>query len=171
MAYDDSYQDQRPPYSGRNADDGIKILRFEMYDTLLPNGDGLAYTIDWDPVTEVYVKSTRRRRVYDAFGLCFAIGSTAKTGGQAGDRVRAYYNFDSRRWEAISEGWMLQRFCKPNADIAKGATGTVSIYDGETDTGYDAETCKALGAAVTSAKWCIFMYAKQTKYVSPWECS
>lgn len=161
-------EEQRPRYSAIGPDSGVKILRFEMYDTLTVGGSGYAYRLDW--TGSGYVKSTARYTLYDGLSNCFAIGSNSKSGGQEGDRVRAYYCFDSRRWEVFSEAWMLQRSCKPNADIAKGASGTVSIYSGETDTGYDAESTKALAAAVTSGKWCFFEILGGNKFVAPWEC-
>jgi type II secretory pathway component PulJ len=42
---------------------------------------------------------------------------------------------------------------KPDADIAKGSSGTCSVYAGEVDTTINV-TAKALGAAVKSGKWC-----------------
>lgn len=62
---------------------------------------------------------------------------------------------------------------KPDSDIAKGATGTVSIYMGaqgaEAVTEYDL-TCSALGAAVTGSKWCVVFWRNGVWYVGPWEC-
>lgn len=62
---------------------------------------------------------------------------------------------------------------KPDADIAKGATGTVSIYMGaqgvEAVTEYDI-TGSALGAAVTADKWVVVWFESGVWYVSPWEC-
>lgn len=166
--YGDDYQDVRKTSNFWQPDDGVRIYRFEMYDTLVPGGSALADTIDFDGSN--YVTSTRRRTLYDPFSNCFAIGSNDKSGGQDGDKVRSYFNFDANRWEVISEAWMLQRNCKPDANIAKGASGTVSIYHAETDTGYNATSVKALYAAVTSGKWCIFSIFDGTKYVLPAEC-
>lgn len=60
---------------------------------------------------------------------------------------------------------------KPDANIAKGASGTVSIWedDSSADSG-DNVTAKALGAAVTSAKWVTVWKLGTTYYVAPWEC-
>jgi hypothetical protein len=59
---------------------------------------------------------------------------------------------------------------KPDADIAKGATGTVSLYNGdETDSGIN-KVAKALGAAVTSGKWTTTVrFRGGSWYVGCWE--
>lgn len=62
--------------------------------------------------------------------------------------------------------------CKPDSSISKGSSGTVSLYhrSSETDSTINL-TAKALGAAVTSGKWCTVTRVRggQT-YVLPWEC-
>jgi hypothetical protein len=77
---------------------------------------------------------------------------------------------------------MLARYDEPgfylvkaDADIAKGSTGTASLYydnaGTETDTTINISSCKALGAAVTSGKWCIVQYMNGVPYIGPWECA
>jgi hypothetical protein len=62
---------------------------------------------------------------------------------------------------------------KPDANISKGSSGTVSVYMGaansETDASIDITAC-ALGAAVTMSKWVTLAYINSTWYVFPWEC-
>lgn len=62
---------------------------------------------------------------------------------------------------------------KPDADIAKGSTGTVSVWMGasgsEAVTEYDI-TCRALGAAVTGSKYAVLFFRNGVWYVGPWEC-
>lgn len=66
--------------------------------------------------------------------------------------------------------WYL---CKSDSSISKGSTGTVSIYTlSEADTTVNV-TAKALGAAITSGKWCQFKPFKASTYdglISPMEC-
>jgi hypothetical protein len=61
--------------------------------------------------------------------------------------------------------------CKPDSDIAKGASGTVTIYVNEQSID-EQVTAKALGAAVTAAKWCLVWQepGSGNQYVWPWEC-
>ena len=63
---------------------------------------------------------------------------------------------------------------KPDGDIDKGSTGTVSIWGGasgsESDTGSNIENCSALGAAVEQDKFCTVVYLNGIPYVFPWEC-
>lgn len=65
--------------------------------------------------------------------------------------------------------WML---CKPNANIAKGASGAVSVYSSpagtETDSTED-PTATALGVAVTSGKWSPLVMMDDELYVGCWE--
>lgn len=62
---------------------------------------------------------------------------------------------------------------KADSDIAKGATGTVSVYMGasgaEAATEYDI-TCSALGYAITGDLWVGLMLRNGVWYVVPWEC-
>ncbi len=61
--------------------------------------------------------------------------------------------------------------CKPDADIAKGDTGTVNIYAGDEDLELQVEDVSALGADVSEDKWCVLWYDPTGKpYVWPWEC-
>ena len=62
------------------------------------------------------------------------------------------------------------RIGKPDANIAKGASGTVSLWGGSplADTG-DNVTAKALGAAVTSAKYVTLFYVEGVLYCGCWE--
>jgi hypothetical protein len=63
---------------------------------------------------------------------------------------------------------------KPDSTISLNAAGTVSIWMGasgsEAVTEYDI-TCRAWGAAVTSAKKVIVWFESGVWYVAPWECS
>lgn len=63
--------------------------------------------------------------------------------------------------------------CKADSSIAKGATGTCSVYMGasgaEAVTEYDI-TGSALGAAITLAKWSVLFLRNGVWYVGPWEC-
>lgn len=62
--------------------------------------------------------------------------------------------------------------CKPDADIAKGSSGTVSIYNGAdppVDTGINV-TAKATDNAVTSGKWCSVDFYGGTARVNKLEC-
>ena len=70
----------------------------------------------------------------------------------------------------LPEDGLYLKLGKPDANIAKGATGTVSIWedDASSDTGTN-QTCKALGAAVTSGKWVTVWRLGTTYYVGCWE--
>lgn len=61
---------------------------------------------------------------------------------------------------------------KADAAIAKGASGTCSIYSNEVDT-TDNITAKALGAAIVISKWATAWHEEKsgTWFVAPWECS
>ena len=62
------------------------------------------------------------------------------------------------------------RLCKPVSNISKGASGTITLYDGET--AGQTVTAKAIMAAVTgggSAKWCTAFW-DGTWFVLPGEC-
>ena len=66
------------------------------------------------------------------------------------------------------------RFCKPVSNIAKGAEGSVTLYDydGTTETAGSTVTAKALMAAVTGGgcpKWCTAVWDGRW-YVLPGEC-
>lgn len=66
------------------------------------------------------------------------------------------------------------RFCKPVSNIAKGASGSVTLYeyDGTTETAGQTVTAKALMANVTgggSPKWCTAVWDGRW-YVLPGEC-
>lgn len=62
---------------------------------------------------------------------------------------------------------------KPDSNISKGSTGTVSIWMGaqgaEAVTEYDI-TCSALYAAVTASKGVVVWFESGVWYVGPWEC-
>lgn len=64
---------------------------------------------------------------------------------------------------------------KADSTIAKGSSGTCSLYydnaGTETDTTINISSCKALGAEVTSGKWAIVQYMNGVPYVGPWECA
>ncbi len=61
---------------------------------------------------------------------------------------------------------------KADADIAKGSSGTVSIYGTSSETDVTCNlTCKALGAAITAAKWVTVENINGIWYVGPWECA
>jgi len=77
---------------------------------------------------------------------------------------------------------MLARFDEPgfylvkaDSTIAKGSTGTASLYIGasgaETDSTINITNCRALGAEVTSGKWAIVQYMNGVPYIGPWECT
>jgi hypothetical protein len=76
----------------------------------------------------------------------------------------------------IGGGWYAWPFLtneaigKADANIAKGASGTISIYRGATpsDTGINI-SAKALGAAVTANKWVSLAAVHGQWYVAPWE--
>jgi hypothetical protein len=63
---------------------------------------------------------------------------------------------------------------KADADIAKGSTGTVSLWIGasgaESDSTINITGCSALGAAITSGKWVTVQYINGVPYVGPYEC-
>jgi hypothetical protein len=62
---------------------------------------------------------------------------------------------------------------KPDADIAKGSSGDVTIWMGQGGSEAAVEyvlTCWALGAAVTSGNWVVVWLDSGTWYVGPWEC-
>jgi hypothetical protein len=62
------------------------------------------------------------------------------------------------------------RLCKPVSNISKGASGSITLYDGETAS--QTVTAKAIMAAVTgggSAKWCTAFW-DGTWFVLPGEC-
>lgn len=61
---------------------------------------------------------------------------------------------------------------KADAAIAKGASGTCSIYNNEVDT-TDNITANALGAAISSGKWATAWQEEKSGewFVAPWECS
>lgn len=62
---------------------------------------------------------------------------------------------------------------KPDADIAKGATGTVSVWSGRagsrSDSGLNVEAT-ATGAAVTASKFVFLTWIEDDWEVSPYEC-
>lgn len=62
---------------------------------------------------------------------------------------------------------------KPDADIAKGDTGTVSVWEGRagsrSDQGRDVEAT-ATGAALTAGKWVFLTWIEDDWEVSPYEC-
>jgi hypothetical protein len=60
---------------------------------------------------------------------------------------------------------------KPNSNIAKGSSNTCTVYSNGSTTGVTI-TATALGAAVTSGKWCTAWLepSSGTWYVFPWEC-
>ena len=70
-------------------------------------------------------------------------------------------------------GWDMRRilFGKPNADIAKGASGNVTVYNVKTGSATSRViSAKALAAQVKSAKWVTLIRADGQWVVSPWEC-
>jgi hypothetical protein len=67
------------------------------------------------------------------------------------------------------------RFCKPDANIAAGATGTVSIWSagpassGAVDTGRNDSGHAPI--AVEALQWCVIETIAGDKYVLPFKCS
>jgi hypothetical protein len=60
---------------------------------------------------------------------------------------------------------------KPDADIAKGASGTISLWHRSTEADSTInKTAKALGAALTSAKWVTVERISGQWYAGLWEC-
>ena len=59
------------------------------------------------------------------------------------------------------------RLCKPVSNISKGASGTITLYDGET--AGQTVTAKAIMANVNSPKWCTAFW-DGTWFVLPGEC-
>ncbi len=70
------------------------------------------------------------------------------------------------------QGDHRQLIGKAASTISKGSSGTVSIYNNESDT-TDNVTAKALGAQVTGSKWASVWQEEKSGnwYVAPWECS
>lgn len=77
--------------------------------------------------------------------------------------------------DAVSARQLIVRdlIGKADADIAKGSTGTVSVWMGaqgaEAATEYDI-TCSALWAAITGSLWVAIAFRNGVWYVSPLEC-
>jgi hypothetical protein len=68
------------------------------------------------------------------------------------------------------------RFCKPDANIAAGATGTVSIWTAgpaaggsAVDAGYNDSGHAPI--AVEALQWCVIETIAGDKYVLPFKCS
>lgn len=63
-----------------------------------------------------------------------------------------------------------QFLCKADSSISKGSSGTVSLYNAdETDSTIN-RTAKALFAAISTSKWCIYHRIAGKWYVSKAEC-
>jgi hypothetical protein len=81
------------------------------------------------------------------------------------------------RWCIARIGHLLtaSRFCKPDANIASGATGTVSIWTaGPADGGASDTTRNDSGqapVAVDAGQWCTIEVLGGDKYVLPFKCS
>ena len=57
-------------------------------------------------------------------------------------------------------------------DIAKGATGTISIYNARTEADTDVNVeAKALGEAIEQGLWVTVIYLDGAWLVFPWECA
>lgn len=62
-------------------------------------------------------------------------------------------------------------WCKPDADIAAAASGTVSLYNDDfTDSGINRASTLAKFIAVKSGKWCLLTRTMGTYIVQPAEC-
>jgi hypothetical protein len=151
--------------SGEKADPRApsSVKWFKLNAALDEFSSAMAYPCTWDKQNarwQAITDSTKRRSVHSTI--------TGVT-GRANDFVPCWWNNRGRLWEVIrpAAAWLI---VQADASIAKGATGTCSVYVAEVDSGMNI-TAKALGAAVTAGKWCTASNDPSgTWYVFPWEC-
>jgi hypothetical protein len=64
---------------------------------------------------------------------------------------------------------------KADAEIASGASGTVSVWTGtagaETDSEENRDGYNRTGLAIGSGNWCLGMRINNQWYLEPWECA
>ena len=110
---------------------GIEWVR--MQDTLHPGQSGKGTLLSWNSTLNIYQLSGRfaNQTIYDPHKWAFVIGDADYAATV--ENVAVQQNPLNGRFEVISPIGLI-RPCKPDANIATGATGTWSIY---TDTGVD----------------------------------
>lgn len=118
-----SVRDEDIARSRQHPDDGHKIWRVELTAALAVGGNATAKRVDYDGNS--YELSLTRLTVYDPLRL---------SGGKAsGERLLAYYNTDSERWEVLAGA-------SDGIPIKSNYSGTIPAYGLVYVDGYEAST-------------------------------
>lgn len=113
--------------TSRESNPETPIRRFELVDALTEGSNATAKVRTYSRVTEEYETTTEEFEVYDADGV-FA--------GAPGDKGKAIWMPDSRRWEVIALSVGL-KVAVLDGDLAAGGSATASLYTADAGTESD----------------------------------
>jgi hypothetical protein len=157
----------RPPESVTDPASG-GIRWFKLYEDLEEFGDALAYPTRWNEQDHKWESSDvdAERRAVRATVEGYAAA--------ANDIAPFWWNSWGRTWELLTVPGFLF-IGKADAEIASGATGTVSVWTGtagsETDSDENRDGYNRTGLAIGSGDWCLGMRINNQWYLEPWECA